>query len=355
MVISLVLVFLLCATSSFFEERISDRYKIILYIIIGISLILIAGLRGVGVTPDTNEYEEMYYGGSTFMEETTEPTFLFISSFLRGFSFDVTALFLTFSFISIAIHLPALWRLSRLPLVTLTIYISYYFMMQEMVQMRAGVAAGFFLWAIYNYVEKKKLIALGCILLAICFHYSAIAALLLFFLTDKLPRWQKIVLYLIIPIGFIAYFTDLDFSYIIPESMGGDKVAVYRQLKEIGTEDDFAGWPLRNNILIWMNIILYLACIYYSELLTQHCKFVPIAIKIQAIGFCFLFFVHGISAIIGNRMNDFFSIASIILWTASIYAFQPRIYGIALSNFISTFRFVSSIIAYALALLFFDP
>ena len=52
-------------------------------------------------------------------------------------------------------------------------------------------------------------------------------------------------------------------------------------------------------------------------------------------------------------MNDFFSIASIILWSASIYAFYPRIVGIAISNFISTFRFVSSVIAYALALLFF--
>jgi hypothetical protein len=33
-------------------------------------------------------------------------------------------------------------------------------MMHEMVQIRAGVAAGLFLWAIYYYVEKRKLLAL---------------------------------------------------------------------------------------------------------------------------------------------------------------------------------------------------
>ena len=355
MVISLVLVFLLSMVSSFFDERIGERQKIFLYFLIGSSLILIAGLREVGSTPDTYEYEEMFYGKNTFIEETTEPTFLFISSVLKNFSLGVNALFLTYAFISIVVHLPILWKLSRLPLVTLTIYISYYFMMQEMVQMRAGVAAGFLLWAIYNYVEKKKAMAFGCILLAISFHFSAIAGLLLFVLKDRLPQWQKTILYLLIPIGLIAYFTNLDLSYLVPDELGGDKLAIYRKFKESGIEDDYAGWSLNINLLLWMNIILYLACIYYSELLTKHCKYVPIAIKFQAIGFCFLFFAHGISAVLGNRMNDLFSIVNIILWTASIYAFCPKIYGIALSNFISTFRFVSSITVYALALLYFKP
>jgi hypothetical protein len=60
-----------------------------------------------------------------------------------------------------------------------------------------------------------------------------------------------------------------------------------------------------------------------------------------------------VSAVLGNRMNDFFSIASIILWSASVYAFYPRIVGIAISNFISSFRFVASVVMYALALWFF--
>ena len=100
----------------------------------------------------------------------------------------VNALFMTYAFISIVIHLPALWKLSKLPLLTLTIYISYYYMMHEMVQMRAGVAAGLFLWAIYFYVEKKKLMSLACILVGFLFHYSAAAGLVLFLLKDKLPK-----------------------------------------------------------------------------------------------------------------------------------------------------------------------
>lgn len=354
MVLSLALLFTACMISSFWEERFLQRDKIILYVIFGIAMILIAGLREVGYTPDSLEYENMYYGtGNIIIRKTSEPSFLFISEFLRNLSLGVNALFLTYATISIAVHLPILWKLSRMPLLTLTIYISYYYMMQEIVQMRAGVAAGFFLWAIYYYVEKRKAMTLGCILLGTFFHYSAAAGLLLFVMRDQLPQWEKIVLYLLIPVGLVFYFVDIDLSRLIPEQIGGDKLEAYRSLKDRGIEDDYAGWPLRNNILIWMNMVLYTASIYYSELLAKHCKYVIIAIKVQALGFCFLFFAHGLSAVLGNRMNDFFSIASIILWSASIYAFYPRIVGVAISNFISTFRFVSSVIAYALALLFF--
>ena len=353
MVISLALLFIACMISSFFEERLLHRDKVILYFIFGVAMILIAGLRKVGATPDSIEYETMYYGGNAVLEKLTEPTFSLFVSILRPLSLGVNALFITYAFISIAIHLPVFWKLSRLPLLMLTIYISYYFMMQEMVQMRAGVAAGLFLWAIYYYVEKRKVAALICIVIGIFFHYSAAAGLVLFLMSDKLPQWQKVILYLIIPIGLVAYIAELDLSLLVPEEFGGGKLATYRQLKDKGIEDELAGWPLRNNILIWMNMVLYTCCIYYSEYLSKYCKYTVIAIKLQAVGFCFLFFANGVSAVLGNRMNDYFSIANIILWTASVYAFYPRIVGLSISNFISSFRFVASIIAYALALLFF--
>lgn len=353
MILSLALLFIACMASSFFEERLLQRDKVLLYVIFGVAMVLIAGLRKVGVTPDTIEYETMYYGGDAVLEKLAEPTFTLFVAILRPLSFGVNALFITYALISIAIHLPVFWKLSKMPLLMLTVYISYYFMMQEMVQMRAGVAAGLFLWAIYFYVEKRKWGALTCIVIGIFFHYSAAAGLILFLLSDRLPRWQKIALFMIIPVGLVVYIAELDFSQLIPEEFGGDKLATYRKMKDMGIEDELAGWPLRNNILIWMNMVLYTCCIYFSDYLSQHCKYTVIAIKVQAVGFCFLLFANGISAVLGNRMNDYFSIANIILWTASVYAFYPRIVGLSISNFINSCRFVSSIVAYALALWFF--
>jgi hypothetical protein len=55
--------------------------------------------------------------------------------------------------------------------------------------------------------------------------------------------------------------------------------------------------------------------------------------------------------VLGNRMNDYFSVASIILWTASVYAFRPKLLSKILSNAISTLRFITSMLGYALSLL----
>ena len=353
MVPSLVLLFMSCFFLSFFEERLRQRDKIIFYILIGVCMIFIAGLRAFGSTPDTESYELMYYGKvPALLAKATEPTFTAIASILNSMSLGVNSLFFAYAIISVPIHLGAFWKLSKMPLLTLTIYVSYYYMMHEMVQIRAGVAAGLFLWAIYYYVEKRKGLALLFILLGTTFHYSAAAGLVIFFLRDKLPLWQKILLYAIIPIGLVVYFTRIDILRVIPDEILGTKLLLYREMRDKGIEDEQAGWPLEINILIWMNFILYYASIFYSEYLMKHCKYVNVAIKLQAVGFIFLLFFNGVSKVLGNRMNDYFSVVTIILWTASVYAFAPRIAGRIVNNIISFIRFVTSAAAYALSLLF---
>jgi hypothetical protein len=155
-----------------------------------------------------------------------------------------------------------------------------------------------------------------------------------------------------VPIGLVVYFTQFDILTFVPDEWGGLKLMKYRTMREKGIEDKLAGWKFERHILIWMNIVLYYACIYYHDYLVKHFKYTTVAIKLMAVGFCFLFFANALSQVLGNRMNDFFSVASVLLWTASVYAFSPLIVGKIISNVLSTFRFVSSMLAYALALLF---
>lgn len=352
MVISLILLFIVCLSLSFIEERISDRDKKIIYAILGVAMIMIAGTREVGSTPDTESYETMFYTKEgDVMAMLTEPSFSIIVELLQSFSLGVTTLFLVYAIIAIPIQLTALWKFSKIPFLTLTIYVSYYYMMHDMVQIRCAVASGLFLWAIYFYVEHKRLYTFLLILLGTFFHYSAAAGLVIFFLGNGFPKWQKYILYAIVPIGIIVYFTHIDIFSIIPDEWGGLKLMKYRTMREKGAEDEIAGWKFEINLLIWMNIVLYYACIYYHDYLVKHFKYTSIAIKLQGIGFCFLFFVNGLSMVVGNRMNDYFSVASVLLWTASFYAFSPAILSKVISNTISTIRFVTSMLGYALSLL----
>ena len=353
MVISLILLFLTCMFLSFFEESIHQRDNKIIYIILGIAMVLIAGLRELGSTPDMDTYESMFYAKrNNLMMLLREPSFSLITDILQSMSIGVTGLFLTYALIAVPIQLSALWKLSKMPLLTLTIYISYYYMIHDMVQIRCAVASGLFLWAIYFYANQKKLYTLLCILMGTYFHYSAIAGLAIFFLGNGFPKWQRYVLCAIVPIGMVVYFSHFDILSFIPSEWGGTKLMSYRTMREKGLEDELAGWKLQSNLLIWMNIVLYYACIYYHDHLAKHFKYTTIAIKLQGVGFCFLFFVDALSQVVSNRMNDYFSVASVLLWTASVYAFTPLLVGKIVSNTISTFRFVASVLFYGLALLF---
>ena len=87
MVISLVLIFIASLTLSFFEERLNERDKIILYSLIGFAMIFTAGLREPGSTPDSEGYEMMLQGNTNeVLEEATEPTFIFICSIVNSLS-----------------------------------------------------------------------------------------------------------------------------------------------------------------------------------------------------------------------------------------------------------------------------
>ena len=354
MVISLILLFITCMSLSFFEDQMKANDKLLLYVVFGIAMIFIAGMRAVGSTPDTESYQMYFESNSELALLLHEPTFKFFINALQSSPLGVNALFFVYAIISIPIHLALFWKVSKVPLLTLTIYISYYYMMHEMVQIRAGVAAGLFLWAIYFYVKKKKLWTLTFIILGTLFHFSAAAGLVIFLLRDKLPNWERIVLYALVPVGMLVYFSHFDISMLLPDVFGLERLMKYREANEMGAEDDLAGWMFESHPLIWMNIVLYYASIYYHDFLKERFKYTTIAIKVQAVGFCFLFFVNSFSKVVGNRMNDYFSIASILLWTASIYAFYPKLLSKLLSNAISTIRFAASMMAYALALLWMN-
>lgn len=353
MIASLVMLFITCLSLSFIEERLGDREKKLLYVVFGIVMIMIAGLREVGSTPDTESYEEMYFSKEgDIMALLREPSFDIITDILQSMSLGISGLFFAYAILAVPVQLAALWKFSRIPLLTLTVYLSYYYMIHDMVQIRCAVASGLFLWAIYFYVERKKLYTLLFILAGTFFHYSAIAGLAIFFLGNGFPKWQKYVLYAIVPIGMLVYFTHFDILSFVPDEWGGLKLMKYRTMREKGIEDELAGFKLEVNLLIWMNIVLYYACIYYHDYLARHFKYTSVAIKLQGVGFCFLFFVNALSQVVGNRMNDYFSVASVLLWTASVYAFTPLVVGKIINNFISAVRFVTSVLAYGLAQLF---
>lgn len=352
MLISLLLVLLISLSLSFFEERLRTRDKLVLFCILGVAMIMIAGLRSVDSTPDSADYEDKFLnsGSGTVIDEADEPTFKFFSAVLSGMGLGVNSLFFVYALIAIPLHLLAIWKFTKTPFMTLGIYLSYFYMMHELVQIRVGAGVGFFIWAVYYRAKSKNLLALALVLIGVTFHYSIAAGLVIFGLSNKpLKTWERYLYYAVVPLGLAAYFVNLDFSHLVPDTLGGDKLALYREMKDKGLEENLAGYPLKFHLVIWLNFIMYYFAIYYEDIYRKYIPETTLCIKIQAVGFACLLFLNGISTVLAERLNGMYSIVNIFTWSALIYSFSPVIAGKVVNNLISAFRFIISFFFFALS------
>ena len=316
--------------------------------IIGITMIIVAGSRGVYDTPDSDNYEIMYYSINSLDDTIREPSLVYIAYYLNTLGFGVNALFFTYAFLSIPLRLGAICKLSKLPILTLSIYISYFYQLHDLMQIRCAVASSLFLFALYFRAEKRLWMTVLFILIGFFFHYSAFAGfIILFFSNKELKGWQRVFLTVLVPLGLLFYFFGFDFSYFVPDELGGDRLAAYRELKDRGKEDEYS-WVFYKSPIFMLNVALYYGCLLFYNTLAKNYKYMSIMLKVLAFAFICMFTLGNISAVLASRLYEYFAIVTIFLWTAVVYAFRPLNYGKILINSIIVIQCLANIFIYTL-------
>lgn len=184
----------------------SEKSKIIrIYCIFILLLILtfIAGTRTIGVDPDSLQYATLVDGfhslsGDYYLQK--EPGFWLIVWFSYLFSDPVKVFFLLYALVAIIIKFSGFYKFSPYPFLSILMYIGFYYILQEMTQIRIGLASGFLLYAYYFLAKGDKKRFLITAFISVIFHYSTIILLAFYFLNPN----KKIGLsYLILPVlGF---------------------------------------------------------------------------------------------------------------------------------------------------------
>lgn len=185
-------------------------------------LAILAGFRGDGVDLDNANYKkafELMYNdnglASSLQDFATystigEPSFYYIGIFFRHFFNDsktfFTFLFFLYAIAGTALNLSVFRKLSKVPLLCILVYYSYYFMLHEMTQIRAGVALGICYLAIPYIKAKKFLLFATHVAGATLFHFSAIMFMVVYWLdASSINRrhWFMAVIISIV-IGFLG-------------------------------------------------------------------------------------------------------------------------------------------------------
>ena len=318
-------------------ERYVGKYRLYLYIILGITLILTAGLREVGIDPDSANYEYTFINNdsqSSSITDNIEFSYLWISSILNFFTNDVHVLFLFYAFLGLTFKFIAFRRLTEFWFLPVVVYISYYFIIHEMMQIRTGVLSGLFLLAIHFQGEGKKLKALLLMLLGTLFHYSGLILLPVLFLSSDYMSLKKRFLWaLAIPLSYIVFFLGINVIFTSDIPLVGAKLITYQTGEESGTGSGFVN-VFRPLHLFAIALFSYL--LYFYDTIVEKNKYFTLLLKTFIIGFC-SYQILGFLPVLAQRVNMLYFSVTIPMYCCIYYTIRPKwpaILTVALVSFI---------------------
>ncbi len=283
-----------------------------------IFLAFLAGCQDVSVSKDYQNYQYVFnniyeiIGNGFYYLLAFEPGFIAIVVFLRKIfeSNYCVAIMVFYALSSLSLKVFAIRRLSINPYLSLLFYFSYFFLLQEMTQIRIALASSFFLISLISLVKNKRITFIALVLLATCFHYSAIFyLLLLLFNTKNLNRRLYIAILMLSLILGIVKLPLLNLLGNFDASSISGKLNNYIEISENGS--------IAVNVFNSLNILNILCC-FYLLVRVKNKEFIDdkrlmLFLKCNILSIFLLSFLSGAPAF-SIRFNLLFSITQIFLY-----------------------------------------
>lgn len=330
-------ILLLVCALAMIEERLR-KYNLAVYITLGIVLILFAGLREIGFDKDSENYEIYFYHyDDPGMELTVEYSFRLLSRIFYSLFGDVRSIFLFYALVGVSLKMFALRRLSEFWFLPICVYISYFYIVHDLTQIRASVVSGLTLLAIPYICERKRKTALAILFAGCLFHYSAIALLPILFLSSAdMNMKHRVAWACLLPLGFLLHFLPFDIFTAIEIPYITDKIVTYEDLRDkgiIGEEVNVF------NLVFLVKCAIYIYILYFYDIIKPNFKYLSLAVKMMGISL-FVFPALSKLPVMSFRVSDLYGIAEIPAIACLCYTIHPKWVGKLLVTSIAIILFV---------------
>ncbi len=320
MIFGIIAIFFISFLLVIFPTRIKsiNRISSVLLVVI---LALFAAFRERKLVKDYEMYVQAW-NRLDYEVNQIEVSFIFIRNVLRDdFGLAYISIFITYALLGVITKVLAVKKLSDFFYLSILIYISHFYILHELTQIRAGVAAGFILLAIIPLYKRNFKLFLLFITIAILFHYSAIMILPLWFLKSN----SKVkFLYFVVPAGFILYFVGFNFMHNIPIAYFQTKMDAYQELSRKRTD----GFDTINvfNVFYLIKVAVFYFILINREKISHHNAYFYLLLRIEGLSLLALPALALIPAI-AYRVHEFLGVVEIILFPLIVYAFKRRYDG----------------------------
>ena len=162
------------------------KYIFAIYFIIIASYL--AGGRFFGIDPDYFNYVAIFNYGGYLSKGVYEPFFEFIRflNYTFGSADSVWVLFFVFAFLSVCIKTVAIYRFSSGFYLSFITYICVFFLLHDYTQIRASVAIAVLFFSIHYLIVGCQLKYYFSIVIALCFHFSALIYIPMYYMCRRL-------------------------------------------------------------------------------------------------------------------------------------------------------------------------
>lgn len=276
---------------------------------IGLLMLFIAGSRFFGPDVDFIAYKEMIEN-IRYRENNKEFSFQFFL-WLNDLIFYSNANVFMFMFasMSLSVKFYALFKLSRIPLISLALYIVSYFWLHEYVQIRTAIAIGFFLLSIKDLSEGNLKKYMLKVLLATLFHWSSLILIPLYFIIRYLPT--KLFLYLPF-MGLLIYY----FGFL-PSFAYSEAFLLFGPVYEIT--------PF--NLNSFMNLFLFSTSYFvFTHRASTSSSFDITLIKIFSFSYFLYCLLCALSLpIAAYRFSEYFNVIVVLIFPALIFHLRKKV------------------------------
>ena len=283
-----------------------QRYNTTTYWLLFVLFMCVTTLRTPNL-PDYENYYEYFIGNRSF--ERAEPGFKFYVETLKCLITNPKNLFFAVALLSIGIKWIVIKKLSPFVYCSLLVYLSNFYILHDLIQIRAAIASGLILWSTKYIYEQdwKRFILIST--LAVIFHYSALAVYPLWFINSK--KGQKYTYISLILIAYVLALAGYRFGHLamlIPFKSIQTLWLMYENHMSngIGTEINLFNFAILLRIVFCFYILLNI------EKLTHYNPIIIVWTKTYAISIISFVLFSDIPAI-AFRISELFQVVEILL------------------------------------------
>lgn len=309
------------------EDFIKSKWnKIIVYLSCLLGLTIFSGFRTSAASTDYATYLEFFTRVSAArswasIENSGELFYNLIPFIVGKLGMPVVSTFFIFSIIGVFLKGFAIMRNTRYWFGALLVYFTYFYLLHEFTQIRAGIATGIWLLSISTITKRKFGVFLICSAISVCFHLSAIIYLLTYWIDDTKINTKKYVIALVSALIFASLKLDY-FSLLLnfPIAIVAAKADLYVGGISTGL---FSNTVNIFNVIVLVELGLLLILTVYRKKLQHTVKHYNFYLKSYYLSLILFF---GLSAFppVAFRVRELFQVVHIILIPTIIYLFKEK-------------------------------